>query len=287
MTATVTDAPLDLAANDAPMTTKGIDSLQHVLQPKATSAGPYTVRFAHTIEEIRAAQALRYRIFYQEKQGNPTAEMQAAERDMDEWDDGGFHVIVLDTRADKQPAVVGTLRLFDSECLAPQQHFYTEEAFDLGRIKQHFGRALELSRFCIDSNGRGGVILMLIWKYAMSFIQDNHIPVMVGCASFSGMDVNKHLPILHFLYEHHLADPALKPEPKVADYVDLVELYEPSARWEDAQKSIPTLLRGYLKLGAKISDAAIIDPAFNTVYVAIYVETQHMLKTNPNLVTHV
>jgi len=142
MTATVTDAPLDLAANDAPMTTKGIDSLQHVLQPKATSAGPYTVRFAHTIEEIRAAQALRYRIFYQEKQGNSTAEMQAAERDMDEWDDGGFHVIVLDTRADKQPAVVGTLRLFDSECLAPQQHFYTEEAFDLGRIHKHIGLAL-------------------------------------------------------------------------------------------------------------------------------------------------
>jgi RecQ family ATP-dependent DNA helicase len=114
-----------------------------------------------------------------------------------------------------------------------------------------------------------------------------HIPVMLGCASFSGVDVETHLPILNYLYEHHLADPALKPIPKVDDYIDLTKLERPSDSLENAQKSIPTLLRGYLKLGAKISDAAIVDHAFNTVYVAIYVETSHMLKVNPNLVTHV
>jgi putative hemolysin len=88
-----------------------------------------------------------------------------------------------------------------------------------------------------------------------------------------------------------LAEKSLRPEPKVDDYIDLTELYDTSekssANWEEAQKSIPTLLRGYLKLGAKISDAAIVDFSFNTVYVSIYVETQSMLKTNPNLVTHV
>jgi putative hemolysin len=289
MTATVinNDAVLESAVNDSALTTRGIDMLSELHQPPHTSAGPYTVRFAQTLEEVRAAQALRYRIFYQEKQGCPTPEMQAVQRDMDEWDDGGFHVIVIDTRAEKPPAVVGTLRLFYSECLVPEQHFYTEEKFDLNRLKIHFGSALELSRFCIDPDGRGGVILIFIWKYAMSFIQDNNVPVMVGCASFPGTDVNQHLPILQYLYEHHLAEESLRPEPKVKDYINLTELYEPSADWGEAQKSIPTLLRGYLKLGAKISDAAIIDSAFNTVYVAIYVETQFMLTTNPNLVTHV
>jgi len=255
--------------------------------PPPTSAGPYTVQFAKDLDEVHAAQALRYRVFYKEKQGNPTDEMNALERDIDQWDEGGFHIIVTDTRAAQQPAIVGTLRLFYSECLEAGQHFYTEETFDLSRLKNHFGKALELSRFCIDSGGRGGAILMLIWKYAMSFIQDNNIPVMLGCASFSGTDEKQHLPILNYLYEHHLAAENLRPEPKVSDYINLTERYTPNACWEDAQKSIPTLLRGYLKLGAKISDAAIIDHAFNTVYVAIYVETQHMLKENPNLVTHV
>lgn len=265
----------------------GIERLKNLHIPAATSAGHYTVRFAETQEEIQAAQALRYRVFYQEKSGNPNETMRQYERDIDEWDSAGFHIVVLNNKEVLQPCVVGTLRLFDSESLESGQHLYTEEAFDLTHIKTHFGRALELSRFCIDSTGRGGVILMLIWKYAMSFIQDNNIPVMVGCASFPGMNVEPHLPILQYLYEHHLADAALMPTPKVDDYIDIKTIYEPNPCWQQAQKSIPTLLRGYLKLGAKISDAAIIDPAFNTVYVSIYVETESMLTTNPNLVTHV
>jgi len=261
--------------------------LDQLITPPTYRAGPYEVRFAQNKGEVHAAQALRYRIFYAEKNGNPSAEMRAAQRDMDEWDEFGYHIIVIDTRAQTQPAIVGTLRLFYNYCLQPEQQFYTEETFDLTHVRNHYEKHLELSRFCIDSNGRGGAILMLIWKYAMSFIQDNQIDVMFGCASFSGTNIDEHKPILNYLYEHHLAPVALRPSPKVDDYVSITELYEPNAQWDEAQKSIPTLLRGYLKLGARISDAAIIDHAFNTVYVAIYVETANMLRKNPNLVTHV
>lgn len=261
--------------------------LENLLIQPAVKAGPYEVRFASTEEEVRAAQALRYQVFYQEKQGNPSPAMIAEQRDMDQWDERGFHIIVIDTRAEQQPKVVGTLRLFFSECLKPDQHFYTEETFDLSALHNFYGRSLELSRFCVDPTGRGGVILMLIWKYAMSFLQDNQIEVMFGCASFSGTDVDKHLPILNYLYEHHLAPVNLRPVPKVERYINLNALYQPNAAWSEAQKSVPTLLRGYLKLGAKISDAAIIDHAFNTVYVSIYVETKNMLQRNPNLVMHV
>lgn len=261
--------------------------LESLIIQSATKAGPYEVRFAKDEEEVRAAQALRYSVFYKEKQGNPTQEMIAAERDIDQWDEAGFHVIVLDTRAEEQPKVVGTLRLFFNECLKPGQHFYTEETFDLNNLHNFYGRSLELSRFCVDPNGRGGVILMLIWKYAMSFLQDNQIDVMFGCASFAGMDVEAHKPILNYLYQHHLAPQSLRPKPKVQNYIDLNAMYQPDAAWSEAQKSVPTLLRGYLKLGAKISDAAIIDHAFNTVYVSIYVETKNMLQQNPNLVMHV
>ena len=272
---------------EQPEVNRGIRYLEQLHVPPSTSAGRYTVRFAQTLEEVEAAQALRYQVFYQEKHGQPNSKMLAQQRDLDEWDDAGFHIIVLDTKAPQQPAIVGTLRLFYSECLLPEQGFYTAETFDVSSLLNHYGRALELSRFCIDSKGRGGAILMLIWKYAMSFIQDNQIPVMLGCASFSGTDASQHLPILSYLYEHHLAPESLRPMPTVDDYLDLNTLYEPNPSWDDAQKSIPTLLRGYLKLGAKISDAAIVDPAFNTVYVSIYVETASMLKENPNLVTHV
>ena len=47
---------------------------------------------------------------------------------------------------------------------------------------------------------------------------------------------------------------------------------------------VPTMLRGYLKIGAHISDCAIIDPVFNTTFVAIYVDTNYMFGTNHALV---
>jgi len=136
----------------------------------------------------------------------------------------------------------------------------------------------------------GWVILSLLMfsfgTYYLNGVND-YFAVMFGCASFSGTDVEKHLPILNYLYQHHLAPEALRPKPKTTDYINLNNIFKPDAKWSEAQKSVPTLLRGYLKLGAKISDAAIIDEAFNTVYVSIYVETKNMLQQNPNLVMHV
>ena len=51
-------------------------------------AGNLAVRLATTDEEIDAAQALHYRVFYQEMQANPTAENRARERDFDRFDTG-------------------------------------------------------------------------------------------------------------------------------------------------------------------------------------------------------
>jgi len=260
--------------------------LDDLVIPQAHQAGRYQVRFAASADEVHAAQALRYRVFYEEKHGCPNTEMIANKRDIDQWDDAGFHVIVLDTKAAKQPAVVGTLRLFLRDCLETGQSFYTEETFDLDKLHKRYANSVELSRFVIDPKGRGGSILLLIWKYSMSFVRSNNIQVAFGCASFSGVDVQKHLPILNYLYEHHLAPESLCPVPKTDEHIDLKALFKPNAQWGEAQKSIPTLLRGYIKLGAKISDVAIIDHAFNTVYVSIYVETENMFQLNPNLVSH-
>ena len=133
--------------------THNFSFLEHLTIPPETSAGRYRVRFAKTTEEVMAAQALRYRVFYVENCGHPSAEKIAAERDMDQWDKNGFHIIVLDSQNRHQPRVVGTLRMFLNEYLQPNQHFYTEEVFNLNKLHSFYHRSLELSRFCVDSNG--------------------------------------------------------------------------------------------------------------------------------------
>jgi len=152
---------------------------------------------------------------------------------------------------------------------------------------------LELGRFCIDSEGRHGVILMLIWKFAMQFIVGNRIDVMLGCASFPGMDIEVHREVLSFLYTHNRAPEALRPKPITPPegspdqprYVALSDIIVPAPEFENATRSIPTLLRGYLKLGARISDVAVLDPVFNTTFIAIYVDAKEMMRTSTLLVT--
>jgi putative hemolysin len=250
----------------------------------AFQAGPYEVRLAESQAEIEAAQALRYRVFYEENHGQPTAEMVAAGREIDEWDDNAFHIIVTNHKNNDE--VVGTLRLVSNQRLNPGQAFYTEKAFNLEKLRTHYSKILELSRYCISADGRSGTILMLIWKFAMKFIIDNQYQLMIGCASFHDMDIDKHIDILSFLHKHNPAPEHLCPTPVVANHVhlDTLDIDQKNVAWETAKSAVPTLLRGYLKLGARISDCAIIDPVFNSVFVCIYVDAADMLRDNHTLV---
>lgn len=258
---------------------------QQLVSPKLSfQAGPYQVRLAETTAEIEAAQALRYRVFYQENHGSPTPEMVAAGREIDEWDGNAYHIIVTNSKSDNE--VVGTLRLVSNQRLNPEQCFYTEKAFNLDKLRNHYGKILELSRYCISANGRSGTILLLIWKFAMKFIIDKQYQLMIGCASFHDMDISKHTAILSYLHKHNPAPQHLCPAPNVENHahLDNLSLDENNVNWEEAKSAVPTLLRGYLKLGARISDCAIIDPQFNSVFVCIYVDAADMLRDNHTLV---
>lgn len=250
-------------------------------QLEPISAGPYVVRLAECEAEIEAAQKLRYEVMYGEWGGKPDAAKVAARSDADEWDQLAYHIIVTDSRANNR--VVGTLRLVSNLCLQPGQRFYTEAAFDLSKLRSRYGRMLELTRFCIDPGGRQGAILMLIWKFGMQFIAKTRTEVMMGCASFTGMDVGAHADVLHHLRSLYLAPEELRPEPVVKNFIRIDDL--PEMLPEGVERRIPTLLRGYLKLGARISDTAIIDPVFNSTFICIYADAASMADERTVLLT--
>lgn len=245
------------------------------------SAGRYNVHLAKNPQEVASAQNLRYRVLFKESGGKLTREMMESKREEDEWDDIAWHVVVTDAKADNE--VVGTMRLVGNENLASGQSFYTEHAFDLSLLRKRYPKILELSRACVAPEGRGGAILLLIWKFTMQFIEDNKFDVMLGCASFHGTDYLQHVEILSYLYDHHLAAPDLMPAPIVDQSVDIAS-FKVESKLGKGRGKVPTMLRGYLKIGACISDHAIIDPMFNTTFVAIYVDAAQMFNTNHALV---
>ena len=273
------------------MTQPHTASANHASQSKSLTtsepiiSGIYEVRMAQSAWEVREAQKLRYRLLYLERGGRPDELKTSLEADADEWDARAQHVIVLD-RSGAAPKVVGTLRLVATSALADEQRFYTEQAFDLSALRNRFPQMLELGRFCIEASKRHGTILLLIWKYTMQFIVDNRIELMFGCASFPGTNLDEHRDILGYLYQHNLAEEALRPTPRLKNHVQLATFASEEKVFDNATRQLPTLLRGYLKLGARVSDCAIVDPIFNTTFVCIYVEAREMLEGNTPLVRH-
>jgi len=245
------------------------------------AVGRYEVRLAENQQEVQASQHLRYQVLFKENGGQVDEHMKLIEREEDEWDPLAYHVLVFDHK--NNDAVVGSLRLVNNYDLQEGQKFYTEHAFDLSGLRKQYPSILELSRACVSPEGRGGAILMLIWKFTMQFIEQNKVDVMMGCASFSGTDHLQHIDILSYLYEKHLADEALMPKPIVDNYVPIQDFKNDVGKGKDRGK-VPTMLRGYLKIGARISEDAIIDPVFNTTFVAIYVDAKQMFGSNHALV---
>ena len=73
--------------------------------------GQLGVRIAATRAELLAAQALRYKVFYEDMGARPSDSMAAQHRDFDEFDEVADHLLVIDHERGSGPkGIVGTYR---------------------------------------------------------------------------------------------------------------------------------------------------------------------------------
>jgi len=237
-------------------------------------AGNLGVRIAATPAEIDAALALRYRIFFDEMGAVPDAAAAAARRDRDAFDGVADHLLVIDHELGPGPeGVVGTYRMIRQDAADRIGRFYSADEYDITTILHFPGRILELGRSCVDAGYRGRAVMQLLWRGIATYVAHHGIDLMFGCASLAGTDPDALAVELTYLYEHHLAPPALRPRARPERYVDMrrldVELIDPRR----ANLLLPPLIKGYLRLGGFIGDGAVVDRQFNTTDVAIIVKT--------------
>ena len=237
-------------------------------------AGRLGVRIAETAAEVDAAQALRYRVFYEEMGAKPGPEVLASRRDRDAFDDVADHLLVLDHELGEGPAgVVGTYRMIQREGAARAGRFYSADEYDLSTIEAFPGRVLELGRSCVDAVYRGRAAMQLLWRGLAAYVAEQEIELMFGCASLAGTDPDALSQELTYLYGHHLAPPALRMRAVEPRYVDMRRMDPMAVDTRRASLSLPPLIKGYLRVGAFVGDGAVIDHEFNTIDVAIIVKT--------------
>ncbi|MFT9145371.1 MAG: GNAT family N-acetyltransferase, partial [Acetobacter orientalis] len=133
--------------------------------------GNLSVRIAATEAERDAAQALRYRVFYEEMGAHPDPETLRLKRDSDEFDAVADHLLVIDNSiASDARGVVGTYRLVQSDAAAKIGHFYSSSEYDISPLTEFPGRLLEVGRSCVDKNYRGRAAMQLLWRGIASYI---------------------------------------------------------------------------------------------------------------------
>ena len=237
-------------------------------------AGNLGVRMAETAAEIDAAQALRYRVFYEEMGAKPDAVAMAARRDRDEFDGVADHILVVDHELGEGAAgVVGTYRLIRRSGAARLGRFYSADEYDLALIEAFPGKVLELGRSCVDSVYRGRAVMQLLWRGIAAYVDAHEIDLMFGCASLGGTDPDALAQELTYLYEHHLAPPALRIRALPERYVDMRRLERGALDTKRAPLLLPPLIKGYMRLGGFVGDGAVVDEQFNTIDVAIVVRS--------------
>ena len=238
------------------------------------SSGPLEVRLADSPADIDAAQALRYRIFYEKMGARPLPGMESERRDRDQFDQICDHLLVLDhSRGTGLDAVVGTYRLIRRDAAARLGAFYSAAEYDIGPLIAYPGEILELGRSCVDAGYRARPVMQLLWSGIAAYVFHYEIALMFGCASLPGIDPDALAVPLSYLYHHHLAPPALRARALPERYVEMRRLDAPAIDPMRTLATLPPLIKGYLRLGGFVGDGAVIDEQFNTTDVCIVVKT--------------
>ena len=227
--------------------------------PVSESKGGIEVAWARHQDEVREAQRLRYQVFAGEMGARLPKTL--PEHDIDLFDDYCEHLLVRDS-ATRQ--VIGTYRLLTPAQAKRVGSFYSDTEFDLTRLRLLRDKMVELGRSCVHPEHRHGGVIMALWGALAGFMVRNELDTMIGCASIPMQYEGPHgiiggghaaASIWRQVREKHLAPIEYHVRPRLPLPVDKLD--------DSLAVEPPALIKGYLRLGAKVLGAPAWDPDFN------------------------
>ncbi|QBY00563.1 GNAT family N-acetyltransferase [Rhodophyticola sp. CCM32] len=231
---------------------------------------------ARNADDLRAAQRLRYQVFVEELGGDGPLVDHDARLERDRFDPYFDHLLLLDHRRPATDRVVGVYRLMRADQAQAAGQFYSEDEYDLARLKASDRRLLELGRSCVHAEYRGGTAMMHLWAGLAGYVADHRIEVMFGVASFHGTDITSLAQPLSFLHHRHLAPEDIRARARSDAYQRMDLLPEAALDRPVATRAIPALIKAYLRLGGFVGEGAFVDQPFNCVDVCLIMDTGRM-----------
>lgn len=239
--------------------------------PVKTKKTGLHISWAMTQAEIKEAQKLRFTVFAEEmgaKLPNPEKRL-----DIDDFDQYCDHLLIRDQETLN---VVGTYRVLPPHQALAIGRLYSDDEFDLSRLNHLRPTLVELGRSCVHADYRSGAVIMALWGGLAQYMTQHGYDTMLGCASIPMADGGHYAASLYrSLKADQIAPIELHAFPKLPLPIENLN--------GSLKVEAPPLIKGYLKLGAKVCSAPAWDPDFNTADVLTMLRLSDM---NPRYAKH-
>jgi len=235
------------------------------------AAHRYEISLARSLDEVREAQRLRYAVF----SGEMGARLVGPEPGVDEDRFDAFceHLLVRDARTGE---AVGTYRILVPRAARAAGGYYSDQEFDLSRLRHLAPRMVEVGRSCIHPDYRSGTVISLLWSALARYMKAHGYEYLIGCASISIADGGYAAStIFREVAAHHLSPPEYRVVPRCR--LPIEELHS------DAHGELPPLVKGYLRIGGYVCGDPAWDPDFHSADLFVLVP---MSRIDPRYLRH-
>jgi putative hemolysin len=208
---------------------------------------------------IESAQRLRYDVFRNEPGFALTG--QDAGLDVDRFDEHCDHLLV---REDNSGELVGCYRMLSPTGAVAAGGLYTATEFDIRALDSLRPSLVEMGRAVVRKDHRNGAVVLLMWAGILAYLDRCGYDYVTGCVSVPvagdgeppGTQIRG---VRDFVLWRHAAPPNYRVHPHRPVVIDGRPLDEITA---PKRPVIPPLMRGYLRLGARICGEPAYDPDF-------------------------
>ncbi|OFZ30675.1 MAG: hypothetical protein A2622_13475 [Bdellovibrionales bacterium RIFCSPHIGHO2_01_FULL_40_29] len=231
----------------------------HKFMPKVSfeiEVGSYILKTATHRDELKSAFLLRNEVFF------GVDHSRGRLYDIDQFDSVCDHLIILHKET---KAVVGTYRMNHS---SEETDFYSSMEFKLQTIISSKKSCVELGRACIAENHRNGIVISLLWRGIYAYMKSCQADILFGCSSIKNMNSRQAALVMRYFESVDLIDQDYATEPQFVYHVPLLDEYLSeyslplsTDQLMEVKEIIPSLLKSYIKFGAKVTGP----PAWDTV----------------------
>ena len=247
-------------------------------KPDDTATGPSRPRYSLLLSTdaslIEAAQRLRYDVFTSTPGFNLPANLPVGDdllagqegRDCDRFDEFCDHLLVRD---DHTGELVGCYRMLAPAGAIAAGGLYTATEFDLRAFDPLKPSLVEMGRAVVRDGHRNGGVVLLMWAGILAYLDRYGYDYVTGCVS---VPISGLRGVRDFVLTRHAAPPQHRVRPLRPVLVDgrTIDEIPPPPR-----PSVPALMRGYLRLGAKVCGEPAHDPDFGVADFCVLLDKKH------------